>query len=392
MKYQRTVAACYLGYVIQAIVNTFVPLLLLTFKQEFNVTTTELTLLITLNFIIQLLTDMLSPQFIDKIGYRASAVLAHSITVCGLGGLSIFPDLLQNTFLGLMICVFLYGIGGGLLEVIISPIIEALPLENKEKHMSILHSFYCWGQVAVVLISTLFFAIFGLSNWRIMALIWAGVAALNIILFAKCPILSLIKEGDKGDSIISLFKTPIFWIMVVMMVCSGASNNGVSQWLSTFMESELGISKSIGDIAGPCGFAALMGLSRVVYAKFSVKIELKKALIICCVGCSLAYMMIAFSNAPILNIAGCLLCGFSVGLLWPGTFSLASAAMQKGGTLLFAFLALAGDLGCSAGPALVGMVSDLGGNMKAGIMTGAVFPIIMLFCAVYLQRKKRKVF
>ncbi len=392
MKYRSTVLACYLGYVVQAIVNTFIPLLLLTFQKEYGITTAQMTMLITTNFLIQLLTDAVSPLFIDKIGYRASAILAHVFTAIGLGGLAVVPGIATNSFAGLLICVFLYAVGGGLLEVVISPIIEALPLENKEMHMSLLHSFYCWGQVGVILISTIFFAIFGMGNWKTAAIFWAILSALNVVLFIKCPIHPLIAEGEKGDSLFALMKMPIFWLMIVMMICSGACNNGVSQWLSTFLESSLQIPKNIGDLAGPCGFAALMGLSRVVYAKYSEKIELRKAMVLSSFGCVMAYLMISLSNVIVVNILGCLLCGFSVGLLWPGTFSLASANMKRGGTLLFAFLALAGDVGCASGPGVVGFVTEQTLNMKTGILIGGIFPLIMLLCAMFLlQKKKQKI-
>ncbi len=391
MKYRSTVLACYLGYVVQAIVNTFVPLLLLTFQRDYGITTSQMTLLITTNFLVQLLTDAVCPAFVDKIGYRASCVLAHVITALGLAGLAFLPELMGNAFVGLMICVLLYAVGGGLLEVVISPIIEALPLENKEKHMSLLHSFYCWGQVGVVLISTIFFSIFGIGLWKIAAFFWAAMSALNVLLFAKCPIFPLIEEGEKGDSLWSLAKMPIFYLVILMMICSGASNNGVSQWLSTFLESALDIPKNIGDIAGPCGYAALMGLSRVLYARNSGKIGLKKAMVASSLGCVVAYLMISLSGSVVVNILGCLLCGFSVGLLWPGTFSLASANMKRGGTLLFAFLALAGDIGCAGGPGLVGFVTESIGNMKLGILAGGIFPLTMLLCALHLLNRKENI-
>ena len=390
MKYRSTVLACYLGYVVQAIVNTFVPLLLLTFQKDYGVTTVQMTALITANFTIQLLTDAVCPVFVDKIGYRASSILSHILTALGLAGLAVLPERFNSSFYGLLVCVLLYAIGGGLLEVVISPIIEALPLENKEKHMSLLHSFYCWGQVGVVLISTAFFSVFGLELWKIAAIFWAGLSGVNALLFVSCPILPLIKEGETGDSLLALSKTSIFWLMIVMMVCSGASNNGVSQWLSTFLESSLGIPKSMGDLFGPCGYAALMGLSRVLYARFSLKIELKKAMVASSFGCVIGYLLISLSGSVALNLLGCLLSGFCVGLLWPGTFSLASANLKRGGTLLFALLALAGDIGCAAGPGLVGLVTERANTMKLGILAGGIFPLIMLLCSLYLYRKSQK--
>lgn len=390
MDYKITVTACYLGYIIQAVVNYFITLLLVNFRHEFGLTLTQMTLLITLNFVIQLLTDMLSAIFIDKIGYRVSAVLAHAATAIGLGGLTFFPSLFHHTFTGLLFAVILYAFGGGLLEVLISPVIEALPLANKKKHMSLLHSFYCWGQVGVIVLSTLFFSLFGIRHWRVVTWIWVTLPLLNILLFTRCPIHPLIHAGEKGDSLYTLLKNPLFWLTFLMMVCSGASNNGISQWLSTFLESSLSIPKNIGDITGTCGYAALMGISRVIYAKRSEKTDLKRAMLFSSLGCVIAYLMVALLQMPLLNITGCLLCGFSVGLLWPGTFSTASASMKHGGTLLFALLALAGDIGCAAGPGLVGFVTErYSGNMNKGILTGTIFPILMLVCTFMLCQKQK---
>lgn len=392
MNYKKTVFACYMGYVIQAIVNNFAPLLLVTLRREYHLTIAEMTLLITVNFVVQLLMDLASAFFIDRIGYRASAVLAHIAVGIGLGGLTFFMDLFLNAFTGLMAAVICYASGGGLLEVLISPVIEALPLGNKEKHMSLLHSFYCWGHMGVVLLSTIFFAVFGIAHWRILAWLWVLVSLFNILLFVKCPIFPLIREGEKGESLRTLVRKPFFWLLVVMMVCSGASNNGISQWLSAFLEGTLAVPKNIGDITGTMAYAMLMGLSRVMYAKYSNKIQLKNALLYSSAGCVIAYMMISISQVPALNILGCSLCGFCVGLLWPGTFSIASSAMRHGGTLLFALLALAGDIGCAAGPGLVGMVTEnCKGSMKTGILMGSIFPIIMLLCTILLLRCKQKV-
>ncbi|WP_148409566.1 MFS transporter [Murimonas intestini] len=389
MKYKKTVLACYMGYVIQAIVNNYAALLLVTFQKEYLLSMTEMTLLITVNFVVQLLMDLASAFFIDKIGYRASAVLAHIAAAAGLGGLTFFPALTADAFTGLLAAVICYAAGGGLLEVLISPIIEALPLENKEKHMSLLHSFYCWGHMAVVLLSTILFAVFGIQQWRILTWLWALLSALNIILFMDCPIFHLISKGEKGDSLSSLFHKPVFWLLILMMVCSGASNNGISQWLSAFLEGTLAVPKNVGDITGTMAYAMLMGLSRVMYAKCSEKIELKKAILYSSLGCVMAYLLISIPQAPLLNILGCSLCGFSVGLLWPGTFSIASSAMRQGGTLLFALLALAGDIGCAAGPGLVGAVTGrYGGDMKLGILAGSLFPILMLLCILYGNIKK----
>lgn len=385
--YQLTMHACFIGYIVQAIVNNFLPLLFVTFQKTYSIPLTQITLLITLNFGIQLVIDMLSAGFVDKIGYRASAIIAHVCSAAGLVLLTVLPETLPDPFAGILIAVFIYAIGGGLIEVLISPILEACPTDNKEKAMSLLHSFYCWGHVGVVLISTLFFTLFGIENWKILAVCWAVVPAANIILFAKAPIYSLHEEGGTGLTLKQLFTRKIFWVMMLMMLCAGASEQAVSQWASTFAEQGLGVSKTIGDLAGPMSFAALMGLSRLLYGKFGDKLDLDKFMRMSCLLCIAAYFCISLVPLPAVGLVGCAVCGFSVGIIWPGTFSKASAAVKGGGTALFAMLALAGDVGCSGGPTLAGFISGcFNGELRAGILAAIVFPVLLLI-GIQLAKK-----
>lgn len=377
--YQLTMYACFIGYIVQAIVNNFLPLLFVTFQKTYSIPLTQITLLITLNFGIQLVIDMLSAGFVDKIGYRASTIIAHVCSAAGLVLLTVLPEAFPDPFAGILIAVFIYAIGGGLIEVLISPILEACPTDNKEKAMSLLHSFYCWGHVGVVLISTLFFTLFGIENWKILAVCWAAVPAVNIILFANAPIYSLHEEGETGLTLKQLFTRKIFWVMMLMMLCAGASEQAVSQWASTFAEQGLGVSKTIGDLAGPMSFAALMGLSRLLYGKFGDRLDLDKFMRMCCLLCIAAYLCISLVPLPAVGLVGCAVCGFSVGIMWPGTFSKASAAVKGGGTALFAMLALAGDVGCSGGPTLAGFISGcFNGELRAGILAAIVFPVLLL--------------
>lgn len=385
--YQLTMYACFIGYIVQAIVNNFLPLLFVTFQKTYSIPLTQITLLITLNFGIQLVIDMLSAGFVDKIGYRDSAIIAHVCSAAGLVLLTVLPGAFPDPFAGILIAVFIYAIGGGLIEVLISPILEACPTDNKEKAMSLLHSFYCWGHVGVVLISTLFFTLFGIENWKILAVCWAVVPAANIILFAKAPIYSLHEEGETGLTLKQLFTRKIFWVMMLMMLCAGASEQAVSQWASTFAEQGLGVSKTIGDLAGPMSFAALMGLSRLLYGKFGDKLDLDKFMRMSCLLCIAAYLCISLVPLPAVGLVGCAVCGFSVGIMWPGTFSKASAAVKGGGTALFAMLALAGDVGCSGGPTLAGFISGcFNGELRAGILAAIVFPVLLLI-GIQLAKK-----
>ncbi len=389
-KYQNTMYACFVGYIVQAIVNNFVPLLFLTFESSYGIPLSQITMLITFNFGIQLLVDLLSAKFVDKIGYRVSIVLAHAFAALGLAGLVVLPDLLPNAFAGLLIAVVIYAIGGGLIEVLISPIMESCPSENKEKAMSLLHSFYCWGHVGVVLLSTLFFRFFGIENWKILALLWGIIPIFNGILFCKVPIAPLVEEGETGMSLRELCKNRIFWILMLMMMCAGASEQAVSQWASTFAEQGLGVSKTIGDLAGPMAFAILMGSARAFYGKFGDRIDLDKFMQASSLLCIISYLCISLSPSPLFSLIGCSLCGLSVGIMWPGTFSKASAALRNGGTAMFALLALAGDVGCSGGPTLVGFVTGVASdNLKRGILAGIIFPILLIVGIVSLKKAKR---
>ena len=389
--YTHTISACFIGYVVQAIIVNFAPLLFLTFQTSYHIPLSRITMLVTVNFGVQLLVDLISAGFVDKIGYRASMLLAHLTAAGGLILLAFLPDALPDPFLGLLIAVVVYAIGGGLLEVLVSPVMESCPTDNKEKAMSLLHSFYCWGQVGVVLLSTVFFSVFGIGNWKILALIWALIPVLNLLYFTAVPIAPLMQEGERGLSVGELFKSRIFWLLLLMMTCAGASEQAVSQWASTFAEQALGVSKTVGDLAGPMAFAVCMGLSRLFYGKYGDRIDLDRFMAGSSLLCVLSYLVISLIPVPALGLIGCALCGLSVGIMWPGTFSKAAASLRGGGTAMFALLALAGDLGCSGGPTLAGMISARAGdNLRAGILAAVVFPVLLLLGLWLLRRVKAR--
>lgn len=378
-QYNKTITACFVGYIVQAIVNNFTPLLFLFFQRQYQIPLAQITLLVTFNFGIQLLVDLLSVGFVDRIGYRTSMVLAHIMAAAGLILLTVLPEILPSPFIGILIAVMIYAVGGGLLEVLVSPVVEACPSDNKEKAMSMLHSFYCWGHAGVVLISTLFFFLFGIENWKMLALIWALIPIGNAFVFTKVPIAQLIEEGESGMKLKDLLRMKLFWTLLIMMICAGASEQAISQWASTFAEKGLGITKTAGDLAGPMAFAILMGLSRLFYGKYGHRINLDRFMMFSSILCILSYLGISLSPIPQISLIACAICGLSVGIMWPGTFSKASATLPKGGTALFALLALGGDVGCSGGPTLVGMVSGaLGDNLKMGVLAGIIFPTLLL--------------
>lgn len=384
--YNHTIRACYVGYITQAIVNNFIPLLFLTFQKTYSIPLTQITLLVTLNFVVQLVVDILAAKFVDKIGYRISVIAAHLFCAAGLVGLGVLPDLMPNPLSGLILAVCCYAVGGGMIEVLISPIVEACPTERKSAVMSLLHSFYCWGSVAVVLLSTIYFTVVGIENWRVMAILWAIIPLANAFVFTKVPILTLVEDGE-GMGIRQLFNMKLFWVFAMLMVCAGASEQAMSQWASAFAESGLKVSKTMGDLAGPCLFSILMGTSRVFYAKYSEKVDLMNFMKGSAVLCIVSYLLACFSPIPILALLGCGLCGLSVGIMWPGTFSLASAACPRGGTAMFAMFALFGDLGCGLGPTIVGTISgQLGGNLKIGLLFAIVFPALMIIGVIICRR------
>lgn len=386
-QYNKTITACFTGYIVQAAVNNFTPLLFLFFQRNYDILLSQITLLVTFNFGIQLLVDLLSVGFVDKIGYRISMVAGHVLAAAGLILLTVLPEMLPSPFAGILIAVMIYAVGGGLLEVLVSPVVEACPSDNKEKAMSMLHSFYCWGHAGVVLISTLFFYTAGIENWKILAVIWALIPIANAFAFTKVPMAPLMEEGETGLRLKELFKIKVFWVLLVMMICAGASEQAVSQWASTLAEKGLGISKTAGDLAGPMAFAVLMGTSRLFYGKYGDRIHLEKFMIYSSCLCILSYLGISLIPVPLLSLAACAVCGMSVGIMWPGTFSKAAAALPRGGTAMFAFLALGGDVGCSGGPTVVGMVSGvLGDNLKKGILAAVLFPLILLI-GIILCRK-----
>ena len=386
--YKKTLRACYLGFITQAIAANFAPLLFLTFHQEYNIPLGKIAIISTAFFFTQLIVDMLCAKFVDRIGYRKCVVASEVASAAGLIGLAFLPQCFADPSTGIIISVVIYAIGSGLIEVLVSPIIEACPFENKDSVMSLLHSFYCWGSVGVVLLSTIFFAIFGIENWRIAACIWAIVPLYNIYNFIVCPIERLTDEGE-GMSIKKLLQVPIFWVAIVLMICAGASELSMSQWASAYAESALGLTKSIGDIIGPCLFAAAMGLSRVFYGKYGEKIDLMKFMAGSGVLCLVCYLMAALGFHPVVGLAGCIICGFSVGIMWPGTISIASVRMPLGGTAMFALLAMAGDLGGSIGPYIVGFVTqNANDNLKAGMLAGCIFPVILVVSVLILKKMK----
>lgn len=389
MNYRKTLIACYMGFVTQAIAANFAPLLFLTFHKSYMIPLGKIALISSVFFITQLIVDILCAHFADVIGYRKCVVGSQLLSAVGLIGLAFLPQVTADPFTGIIISTILYAIGSGLTEVLVSPIVEACPFEHKEAAMSLLHSFYCWGAVGVILLSTLFFSLFGIENWRVLSCIWAVIPLCNVFNFTVCPIEHPTEDG-KGSSIGSLLKVPLFWLSILLMICAGASELSMAQWASAFAESALGLSKSMGDITGPCMFAVTMGISRSLYGKYGEKLDLMKFMIgsgALCLGC---YLIASLSQLPLAGLAGCMICGFSVGIMWPGTISICSAKIPSGGTAMFALLAMAGDMGGALGPAIVGNISqNAGDDIQKGLLAGCVFPAVLVISVLFVKKLSR---
>lgn len=387
--YNKTLTACYLGFITQAIAANFAPLLFLKFHKDYGIPLGEIALISTLFFMTQLIVDVLCAKFVDRIGYRKSVVASEICSAAGLIGLAFLPDIFPNPFAGILISVVIYAVGSGLIEVLVSPIVEACPFPNKDAVMSFLHSFYCWGSVGVVLLSTLFFAVFGLDRWKLLACIWALIPLYNIYNFAVCPIEHLVEDG-KSMGMRKLFKKPLFWVAIILMVCAGASELAMAQWASAYTESAIGLSKTAGDLVGPGLFAVMMGVSRVIYGKYGEKLNLMNFMLGSGALCLICYLMASISGNSIMGLAGCIVCGFSVGIMWPGTISISSGKMPAGGTAMFALLAMAGDLGGAFGPALVGNITQRANdNLQVGMLVGSVFPLILIIALLIMKKSQR---
>lgn len=388
--YKRTLFACYLGFITQAIAANFAPLLFLKFHKDYAIPLGKIALISTMFFLTQLIVDILCARFVDRIGYRRCVVASELCSAAGLVGLAFLPELFRDPFTGIIISVIVYAVGSGLIEVLCSPIVEACPFDHKEAVMSLLHSFYCWGSVGVVLLSTLFFAVFGIGRWKWLACAWSLVPLYNIYNFATCPIEHLVEDGE-GMKIGGLFRVPVFWVAIILMVCAGASELSMAQWASAYAESAIGLSKSAGDLAGPCMFAVTMGISRVIYGKYGDRMNLMNFMFGSGSLCLLCYVMASVSSNPLIGLIGCIVCGFSVGIMWPGTISISSRQLPAGGTAMFALLAMAGDLGGAFGPGLVGNITQhADDNLQKGMLAGCVFPLVLVISLLVMRRSQKK--
>ncbi len=385
--YRHTITACLIAGITQAIIVNFAPLLFVTFRSSFGLSAYEVTALITVNFVVQLLTDLLASKFAPKLGVKNCLIAAHIFCALGLVFLPLLPKLVPP-LVGLTVATVVYAIGGGLIEVLSSPTVEACPTKNKERMMSVLHSFYCWGVAFVVLVSTLFFALVSIDKWELLALLWAIIPAVNAVYFVFVPVDTMDTEESEKKGGLSLFKNGVFLLLFAMMICAGAAEQAVAQWVSSITETGLQVDKTTGDLIGTCGFSLMMGIARATYGKYSEKLPIKIALIVTSALCIVGYLLVGFSPVPAVGLIGCAVCGLAVGIFWPGTLSLATRKIPTGGTAMFAFLALAGDIGCTSGPTIVGLGSGGANGLQSGILLALIFPVCLIIFALLLSKRK----
>lgn len=386
ISYTPTKIASYAGFFVQAIVNNFLPILFIAIQDVYGIGYEKLGRLIMINFLTQLVTDMLTPKIVSVLGYRKTAVMCQGFAALGLSMLSFMPRLLPDAYAGIIVSVMVYAFASGLMEVILSPMIEMLPTESKSGNMSILHSFYCWGQAVTALVTTLLLNSFGYVNWMYIPLIWAAVPLINMFSFFKVPIIEPEPER-KSDRLKDLLKSRLFRCFMLMMFCAGASEIAMAEWASMFAQQALGVTKVVGDLAGPCAFAVFMGLGRVLYARFSQTVSFRKAVIAMSLLCVICYLTAAFVRIPVLALLSCAVCGFTVSILWPGTYSAGAREFPRGDAVMFSVFAMCGDLGCCIGPWILGIVADAV-NLNLGFAVSAVFPAVMLVTALVFLKEK----
>lgn len=404
---KRVKLACYATNITMSVIGNLSPLLFLTFRSLYDISYSLLGLLILINFCTQLCVDLIFSFFSHKFNIALTVKLTPVIAFVGLGFYALSPILFsQNIYLGLVLSTIVFSAASGLAEVLISPVIAALPSENPEREMSKLHSVYAWGVVFVILVGTLFLLFCGGTNWQWLAAIFMLVPMLAACLFftAKLPVL---ETPERVSGALALLKNKKLWLCFFGIFLGGASECTMGQWSSSYLEQALGLEKVWGDIFGVAMFAVALGLGRTLYGKFGKNIE--KVLFLGGLGAAVCYLVAAISNIPLLGLIACALTGFCVSMLWPGSLIVASERVPQGGVFVYAMMAAGGDLGASVAPQLVGIVTDAVSQnaaaaefavelgitseqlgMKTGMLLGAVFPIIAVFVYLVLMKTKKK--
>ena len=401
--YKSTIAACYIGSFVQAIIVNTTPILFIPLREQFGLTFQQMGLLVLINFISQVGCDILFSNAIDKYGFRRFVVAAHGLAVVGLVLFAASPLLFDRPFAGFVTATIIFSGSGGLLELLLSPIVNAIPTDEKAGAMSVLHSFYSWGQAAVILLTTVLLFVFGRAWWQWIILIWTLVPLFNFFFLMRVPFAPNVPEEQRQGMDKILLK-PFFIAALATILCGAAAELCISQWASAYLEEAMRLPKVVGDVGGVCLFAVMMGVGRLFYGMYGKKINVSLMMLIGTVGAAACYITVALSGTAVLSLLACGLCGLCVSLLWPGTLVVASEHYPLAGAWMFAILA-AGDIGASAGPWLMGVVAEqahrlpfLSGlltqgmspdqlGLRAAMLVSALFPIIAFFCLRWMRKR-----
>lgn len=399
--YRLTIRCCYLGMFVQAIVINLAPILFIPFKEQLGLTFEQLGRLILINFVTQVAFDLIAGATVTRLGVRRMVVAAHILVTLGLWLFAWLPGRLTSPYAGLVIGTIVFSMGGGVLELLLSPIINAVPSERKAADMSLLHSFYAWGQMTVILLTALAVFVLPAGPWRWVAPFWSIVPALGAWGFSRAPIPPFVEE-EKRHRLRELLRVPAFLAAMLGLALAGASEIAISQWISAFAEKALRFPKLLGDLGGVCLFAAALGVGRTWYGLYGHKVCIRTRMIGGALLATVMYVLASLSPWPWVSLLACVMSGLAVSLFWPGLLSLTAVRFPLAGASMFAVLCAAGDMGCALAPWAVGLCADrvtalgLGGGMgwtpeafglRMGLLAGALFPFGLLLVLIGLRQK-----
>lgn len=406
-EFRLTLMAARMGFFTQALVNNLAPVFFVLFRVLYGFSYLQVGILAALNFTLQLFADITSPNLISRFGYRKCAMTAQALCAVGLILMPGLCILTGGVYISFIIPVLIYSYGAGMIEVLASPIVEAIPDLPENTKMSMLHSFYSWGQMTCVALTTLALHFIGYERWFLIPVLWSAIPIFGIILFsrARLDMADMAeKESEKGGRLFCRS----FVLMLIIMTCAGASEIAMSEWSSLFAEEALGVSKVAGDLFGPCMFALFMGMGRMCHAKFGERLNLSRLIKACSLLCVICYVGAALLRPAAASLIFCALTGLSVSLMWPGALSLA-AARNNGGARMYGLLAAFGDIGCIIGPVVTSSVSEFAdGNeriraigaayglsadktaLRASLLAMALIPLVMLICLSLFSDKGRE--
>lgn len=404
--YQLTTISCFVGIFCQAVSSNITAILFIPLMTLYGLSYVHLGLLVGINFTTQVLVDIIASRLVDRYGFRVFVLPSDILAVIGLVLFGLTPVLFDNILTGLVFSTIIFSASCGLQEVMLSPIVNAIPHNDKGPAMALMHSFYAWGQVATIIITTLFLFFFGIENWQVIVFLWALVPLVNFFMFLAAPFPGVIHENQRMTMRDLILKP--FYLVALLAIMGGAATELVmNQWSSTFSEKVLELPKVTGDILGMCGFAVFLGLGRVLYGRYGSKINMNNVLVGSAAAAVVCYIAVAISPLPAISLAACAVCGLAASLLWPGTLVITAEKYPLAGAWIFAILAAAGDIGAASGPFAAGVITDLTRQMpsilqfaaslqllpdqfaiRIAILLSAIFPLFTLACHWFLKQRQ----